>query len=254
MPACWPGCLLLRPACAPLTLQDPIYVGTKHRRVRGDAYFELVDEFLTAVRRRYGTAGERACWTATPVRRPGERPAALPVRLPPSLPVSGPKPSVSTSIQASQTAACRRRDQLKRRTELPAPYLPHPTAPLSAPSTPAPVLIDCAGMDYETQSKLINTYRGTFPMYSDSGGRNGVPAPLQLHRSLHSIHADPSGHACRPSRKAQRPRCAGVHTAMPEWIFPWRWASVIRHRSSGGAHSRRSTFCCLAASSSSAID
>ncbi len=38
--------------------QDPIYVGTKHRRVRGDAYYELVDEFLTAVRRRYGTAGE----------------------------------------------------------------------------------------------------------------------------------------------------------------------------------------------------
>ncbi|KAL4457781.1 hypothetical protein ABPG75_012646 [Micractinium tetrahymenae] len=67
-------------------LQDPIYVGTKHRRVRGDAYYELVDEFLTAVRRRYGSA----------------------------------------------------------------------------------VLVDCAGMDYETQSKLINTYRGTFPMYSDS--------------------------------------------------------------------------------------
>lgn len=36
--------------------QDPIYVGGKHRRVRGDAYFELVDEFLTAVRRRYGNS------------------------------------------------------------------------------------------------------------------------------------------------------------------------------------------------------
>lgn len=83
-------------ACLPITidagtdneslLQDPIYVGGKHRRVKGDAYLELVDEFLTAVRRRFGTS----------------------------------------------------------------------------------VLIDCAGMDYELQTKLINTYRGTFPMYSDS--------------------------------------------------------------------------------------
>ena len=39
-------------------LQDPIYVGGKHRRVRGDAYFELVDELLMAVRRRYGSSGE----------------------------------------------------------------------------------------------------------------------------------------------------------------------------------------------------
>lgn len=30
------------------------------------------------------------------------------------------------------------------------------------------MLIDLAGMDYETQVKLINAYRGTFPMYSDS--------------------------------------------------------------------------------------
>lgn len=37
--------------------QDPIYVGGTHRRVRGDAYWELMDEFLTAVRRRYGTSG-----------------------------------------------------------------------------------------------------------------------------------------------------------------------------------------------------
>ncbi|PSC71621.1 NADP-dependent malic enzyme [Micractinium conductrix] len=83
-------------ACLPITidvgtdneelLQDPIYVGTKHRRVRGDAYYELVDELLTAVRRRYGTS----------------------------------------------------------------------------------VMVDCAGMDYHTQTKMISTYRGTFPMYSDS--------------------------------------------------------------------------------------
>ncbi len=35
-------------------------MGGKHRRVRGDAYWELMDEFLTAVRRRYGTSGGRA--------------------------------------------------------------------------------------------------------------------------------------------------------------------------------------------------
>ena len=45
-------------------MQDPIYVGGKHRRVRGDAYFELVDEFLTAVRRRYGNSGALAAAAA----------------------------------------------------------------------------------------------------------------------------------------------------------------------------------------------
>jgi len=35
-------------------LRSPFYVGMRHRRVRGDPYYELLDEFLTAVRRRYG--------------------------------------------------------------------------------------------------------------------------------------------------------------------------------------------------------
>mmetsp|Transcript_19147 Transcript_19147/g.53619 ORF Transcript_19147/g.53619 Transcript_19147/m.53619 type:complete len:624 (+) Transcript_19147:96-1967(+) len=35
-------------------LKSPFYVGMRHRRVRGDAYYELLDEFLTAVRQRYG--------------------------------------------------------------------------------------------------------------------------------------------------------------------------------------------------------
>eukprot|EP00878_Enallax_costatus_P014670 GHUV01015346.1.p1 GENE.GHUV01015346.1~~GHUV01015346.1.p1 ORF type:complete len:566 (+),score=140.92 GHUV01015346.1:81-1778(+) len=35
-------------------LRSPLYVGVRHRRVRGDAYYQLLDEFLTAVRRRYG--------------------------------------------------------------------------------------------------------------------------------------------------------------------------------------------------------
>lgn len=35
-------------------LKSPFYVGIRHRRVRGDPYYELLDEFLTAVRRRYG--------------------------------------------------------------------------------------------------------------------------------------------------------------------------------------------------------
>ena len=41
-------------------------------------------------------------------------------------------------------------------------------------------MIDCVGMGFVTQSKLINTYRGTFPMYSDAGGctREGMLQPL----------------------------------------------------------------------------
>jgi len=35
-------------------LRSPFYVGVRHRRVRGDLYYELLDEFLTAVKRRYG--------------------------------------------------------------------------------------------------------------------------------------------------------------------------------------------------------
>lgn len=163
---------------------------------------------------------------------------------PPSLPLSGPKPSVSTSAQVSQTAACCRSDQLKRRTELPAPYLPHPTGLLSAPSTPAPVLIDCAGMDYETQSKLINTYRGTFPMYSDSGGRNGVPAPLQLHRSLHSIHAQRTRRAMPAAQQGRLSAHAVLACTLPCLSGLSRGAGrpPSATRSSGGAQSRRSTF------------
>jgi malic enzyme len=35
-------------------LRSPLYVGARRRRARGDAYLALVDELLTAVRRRYG--------------------------------------------------------------------------------------------------------------------------------------------------------------------------------------------------------
>jgi len=35
-------------------LQDPFYVGLRHRRVRGDAYDELMDEFINAAMRRWG--------------------------------------------------------------------------------------------------------------------------------------------------------------------------------------------------------
>ena len=34
-------------------LQDPYYIGLVQNRLRGDAYFELIDEFLDAVRRRF---------------------------------------------------------------------------------------------------------------------------------------------------------------------------------------------------------
>ncbi len=36
----------------PELLASPFYVGQRQRRVRGDSYFELVDELLTAIRRR----------------------------------------------------------------------------------------------------------------------------------------------------------------------------------------------------------
>ena len=67
-------------------LSDPLYVGVHHRRVHGDAYFELLEEFFTAVRQRFG----------------------------------------------------------------------------------ASVLIDLEGMRWSNQTKLLNTYRGTFPVYSDT--------------------------------------------------------------------------------------
>ncbi|KAG1667045.1 hypothetical protein FOA52_000406 [Chlamydomonas sp. UWO 241] len=35
-------------------LNSPFYVGVRHKRVRGDRYYELLDEFLMAVKRRYG--------------------------------------------------------------------------------------------------------------------------------------------------------------------------------------------------------
>nr|BAU61574.1 NADP-dependent malic enzyme [Gonium pectorale] len=35
-------------------LRSPFYVGVRQHRVRGDAYYELMDEFLTAVKRRFG--------------------------------------------------------------------------------------------------------------------------------------------------------------------------------------------------------
>lgn len=40
-------------------------------------------------------------------------------------------------------------------------------------------MIDLAGMDWEVQSKVVNTYRGTFPMYSDTSEAGGVSCPLQ---------------------------------------------------------------------------
>ena len=36
--------------------EDPLYIGLPQRRVRGDAYDELVDETITALRARYGPA------------------------------------------------------------------------------------------------------------------------------------------------------------------------------------------------------
>lgn len=103
--ALYTACGGLQPSlCLPVTidvgtdneelLQDPIYVGARHRRISGDAYFELVDEFLTAVRQRYGSS----------------------------------------------------------------------------------VLVNFEGMSFDVQSKLINSYRRTFPCYSDSA--HGLPTTV----------------------------------------------------------------------------
>ena len=35
-------------------MNDPLYIGTKQRRVTGDAYDELLDEFVEAAKRRFG--------------------------------------------------------------------------------------------------------------------------------------------------------------------------------------------------------
>ncbi|EIE23960.1 NADP-dependent malic enzyme [Coccomyxa subellipsoidea C-169] len=35
-------------------LQSQFYVGSKHKRVRGDVYYELLDEFISAAKRRFG--------------------------------------------------------------------------------------------------------------------------------------------------------------------------------------------------------
>ena len=34
-------------------LQSQFYVGSRHRRVRGDAYYELIDEFINAAQKRW---------------------------------------------------------------------------------------------------------------------------------------------------------------------------------------------------------
>ena len=62
-------------------LNDPLYIGTKRRRLRGDAYDELLDEFVEAAKRRVRpsrsscslrispTPTASVCWSATPRRR-----------------------------------------------------------------------------------------------------------------------------------------------------------------------------------------
>ena len=62
-------------------LNDPLYVGNKMERITGEAYDELLDEFIDAVKRRFGercivqfedfsNTNGSGCWSGTPRRRP----------------------------------------------------------------------------------------------------------------------------------------------------------------------------------------
>lgn len=42
-------------------------MGARHRRIYGDAYYELVDEFMAAARKRYGSTGG---WVDTCINSP----------------------------------------------------------------------------------------------------------------------------------------------------------------------------------------
>ena len=55
-------------------------------------------------------------------------------------------------------------------------------------------MVDCAGMDYHTQTKMISTYRGTFPMYSDSGEARGRPRTWECSPCLVSQVRPGGGH------------------------------------------------------------
>lgn len=41
-------------------LKDPLYIGLRHKRVRGQAYDDLLDEFMKAVSDRYDLIGLRS--------------------------------------------------------------------------------------------------------------------------------------------------------------------------------------------------
>lgn len=44
----------LLPVILQALLKDPLYIGLRHKRVRGQAYDDLLDEFMKAVSDRYG--------------------------------------------------------------------------------------------------------------------------------------------------------------------------------------------------------
>ena len=69
-------------------LRSPFYVGCKHQRVRGDAYYELIDELMSAVKRRCGADvwhGQRRWYICHPMKCHGGH-LSCATRVEPSIP------------------------------------------------------------------------------------------------------------------------------------------------------------------------
>jgi len=141
-------------------LQSPFYVGCKHERVRGDAYYELIDELMSAVkrrraprpprRRRHGTAPSTCagvdCWNPGRAASWDGGPCALLQRRRPSPARAGLATCASLAHVSCFSAA---------------------TQTLRARRFGNTCLMHLEDMSFENLGRLFARYRGTFPCFSD---------------------------------------------------------------------------------------